>query len=167
MPIRFVQIGSVSRVGITPQSAVLRSSAVELMGSDIGSIPLDGYVHAIGGLLRATVPGGRFSNSNRCRSPVGSCAGVVAQRQQAARGIHNRSLFVLICRRTLWVIYLVSLLRCGHQSDAHGPVMRRVQLACRSRCGASRSRLASNEQMRAIVDAGGRSLSQFALWAQF
>ena len=57
VPIRFVQIGSVSGSDITLPSAVLRSSAIELMGSGIGSIPLDRIVHAIGGLLRATVPG--------------------------------------------------------------------------------------------------------------
>ena len=58
MPIRFVQIGSVSGPDITLPSAVLRSSAIELMGSGIGSIPLDRFVNAIGGLLRATVPAG-------------------------------------------------------------------------------------------------------------
>jgi NADPH:quinone reductase-like Zn-dependent oxidoreductase len=58
VPIRFVQIGSVSGSDITLPSAVLRSSAIELMGSGIGSIPLDRLVLAIGGLLRATVPGG-------------------------------------------------------------------------------------------------------------
>jgi NADPH:quinone reductase-like Zn-dependent oxidoreductase len=58
VPIRFVQIGSVSGSDITLPSAVLRSSAIELMGSGIGSIPLDRLVRAIAGLLRATVPGG-------------------------------------------------------------------------------------------------------------
>jgi NADPH:quinone reductase-like Zn-dependent oxidoreductase len=58
VPIRFVQIGSASRSEITVPSAVLRSSAIELMGSGIGSIPLDRFVAAIGGLLHATSPGG-------------------------------------------------------------------------------------------------------------
>jgi NADPH:quinone reductase-like Zn-dependent oxidoreductase len=58
VPIRFVQIGSVSGSNITLPSAVLRSSAIELMGSGIGSIPRDRLVNAIGGLLHATVPGG-------------------------------------------------------------------------------------------------------------
>ena len=44
--------------GITLPSAVLRSSPIELMGSGIGSIPLDRFVHAIDGLLRAAVPAG-------------------------------------------------------------------------------------------------------------
>lgn len=58
VPIRFVQIGSVSGPNITLPSAALRSSAIELMGSGIGSISLDRFVGAIGGLLRATIPGG-------------------------------------------------------------------------------------------------------------
>jgi NADPH:quinone reductase-like Zn-dependent oxidoreductase len=58
IPIRFVQVGSVSGPEIALPSAVLRSSAIELMGSGIGSIPLDRMVHAIGELLCAAVPGG-------------------------------------------------------------------------------------------------------------
>ena len=58
VPIRFVQIGSVSGPDITLPSAALRSSAIELMGSGIGSVPLDRLVHAIGELLHATGPGG-------------------------------------------------------------------------------------------------------------
>jgi NADPH:quinone reductase-like Zn-dependent oxidoreductase len=58
VPIRFVQIGSVSRSEITLPSAVLRSSAIALMGSGIGSIPRDRFVRAIDELLHATVPGG-------------------------------------------------------------------------------------------------------------
>jgi NADPH:quinone reductase-like Zn-dependent oxidoreductase len=58
VPIRFVQIGSASGPDITLPSAVLRSSAIELMGSGIGSISLDRLVKAVDGLLRATIPGG-------------------------------------------------------------------------------------------------------------
>jgi NADPH:quinone reductase-like Zn-dependent oxidoreductase len=57
-PIRFVQIGAVSGPNITLPSAVLRSSAIELMGSGIGSVPLERFVHAIDGLLRASVRAG-------------------------------------------------------------------------------------------------------------
>ena len=39
-------------------SAVLRASAIELMGSGIGSIPLDRLLNVIGSLLQATVPAG-------------------------------------------------------------------------------------------------------------
>ena len=58
VPIRFVQIGSVSGSDITLPSAALRSSAIVLMGSGIGSIAFDRLVHAIDGLFRATVPAG-------------------------------------------------------------------------------------------------------------
>jgi NADPH:quinone reductase-like Zn-dependent oxidoreductase len=58
VPIRFVQIGSITGPNIALPSAVLRSSAIELMGSGIGSIPLHRFVHAIDGLLRATASAG-------------------------------------------------------------------------------------------------------------
>jgi NADPH:quinone reductase-like Zn-dependent oxidoreductase len=58
VPIRFVQIGSVSAPDITLPSAALRSSAIVLMGSGIGSIPVDRFVQAIDGVLRAAVPAG-------------------------------------------------------------------------------------------------------------
>jgi len=58
VPIRFVQIGAVSGAEITLPGAVLRSSAIEMMGSGIGSIPLDRIVAATGELLRAAVPAG-------------------------------------------------------------------------------------------------------------
>jgi NADPH:quinone reductase-like Zn-dependent oxidoreductase len=58
VPIRFVQIGSASGADISLPGAVLRSSAIELMGSGIGSVSLHRFVHVIGELLRAAVPGG-------------------------------------------------------------------------------------------------------------
>ncbi len=57
VPIRFVQIGSASGSEITLPGAVLRSSAIELMGSGIGSVALDRFVHAVGELFLATMPG--------------------------------------------------------------------------------------------------------------
>jgi hypothetical protein len=39
-------------------AAALRSSAITLMGSGIGSIPVDRLLHVTGELLRATVAGG-------------------------------------------------------------------------------------------------------------
>jgi len=95
VPIRFVQIGSISGSDITLPSAVLRSSAIELMGSGIGSIPLDRLVRAIAGLLRATVPGGFQIAAQSCCA-VRSCAGMAARRQQTAYGVHYRSAFALI-----------------------------------------------------------------------
>src|SRR4029077_16810183 len=56
VPIRFVQIGTSSGGNITLPSAALRSSALVLMGSGIGSIPLEGMVGAIDSVMRAIVP---------------------------------------------------------------------------------------------------------------
>jgi NADPH:quinone reductase-like Zn-dependent oxidoreductase len=58
VPIRFVQVGSVSGSEITLPSAVLRSSAITLMGSGIGSIALARLVAAIGGMLQAAAQDG-------------------------------------------------------------------------------------------------------------
>lgn len=58
VPIRFVQIGSISGSDITLPSAVLRSSAISLMGSGIGSIPMERLVACAGALLHAAVPAG-------------------------------------------------------------------------------------------------------------
>jgi len=58
VPLRFVQIGAMSAATITLPSAALRSSAIELMGSGIGSIPMPRLLGAIEQLLNATVPGG-------------------------------------------------------------------------------------------------------------
>ncbi|HEU5079136.1 MAG TPA: zinc-binding alcohol dehydrogenase family protein [Opitutaceae bacterium] len=58
VPIRFVQLGSVSGSNITLPSAVLRSSPIELMGSGIGSVSVEGLLTATRNLLHATVPNG-------------------------------------------------------------------------------------------------------------
>ena len=56
LPIRFVHIGSVSSPNITLPSAALRSSAIELMGSGIGSIPVARLVKSVADLMQAAVP---------------------------------------------------------------------------------------------------------------
>jgi NADPH:quinone reductase-like Zn-dependent oxidoreductase len=58
VPIRFVHIGAVSAPNITLPGAALRSSAITLMGSGIGSIPVDRIVRSIDDVLQATVRGG-------------------------------------------------------------------------------------------------------------
>ena len=58
VPIRIVQIGSMSAPNIALPSTALRSSAITLMGSGLGSVPLDNLVKSIGELMQATVPGG-------------------------------------------------------------------------------------------------------------
>jgi hypothetical protein len=58
VPIRFVQIGSVSAPTITLPSAALRSSPIELMGSGMGSIPMARMLDALDQLFKAAMPGG-------------------------------------------------------------------------------------------------------------
>jgi NADPH:quinone reductase-like Zn-dependent oxidoreductase len=58
VPIRFVHIGEMSASDITLPGAALRSSAITLMGSGMGSIPVDRLVKSIDDLMKATVPGG-------------------------------------------------------------------------------------------------------------
>ena len=57
VPIRFVQIGALSGGSITLPSAALRSSALVLMGSGIGSISLENMLRAIRGVMQAVIPG--------------------------------------------------------------------------------------------------------------
>ena len=58
VPIRFVQVGSASGQEITLPSAVLRASAIELMGSGIGSVALERLVGITGEVLRAAASRG-------------------------------------------------------------------------------------------------------------
>jgi len=58
VPIRFVQIGALSGAEVALPAAVLRSSAIELMGSGIGSVAFERMVKCIGDLLQAAVPAG-------------------------------------------------------------------------------------------------------------
>jgi len=58
MPIRFIQVGSLSGDQIQLHSAVLRSSAIQMMGCGIGSLPLEIFMKAIQELLQATISGG-------------------------------------------------------------------------------------------------------------
>jgi len=58
IPIRFVQVGSISGSSIALPSAALRSSAIELMGSGIGSVSFDQWLDCIHHLFAATTAGG-------------------------------------------------------------------------------------------------------------
>lgn len=58
VPIRFVQVGSISGADIALPSAVLRSSAIELMGSGLGSMDLSRVIAAVGGMLEAAAQDG-------------------------------------------------------------------------------------------------------------
>lgn len=55
--LRFVQIGSMSGLEIALPAAVLRSRAVTLMGSGIGSIALPRLLRAVGAVLEAAADG--------------------------------------------------------------------------------------------------------------
>lgn len=57
VPIRFIHIGAVSAQNISLPSSVLRSSAIQLMGSGMGSVPFKRLLKAIKGVLQAAVPG--------------------------------------------------------------------------------------------------------------
>jgi NADPH:quinone reductase-like Zn-dependent oxidoreductase len=57
-PIRFIQIGNSSGGNITLPASAIRSTAIELMGSGLGSIPLPRIVGSIQELLHATVEAG-------------------------------------------------------------------------------------------------------------
>lgn len=55
-PMRFVQIGSVGGATISLPGAALRASAIMLMGSGIGSIPLERLFNATREVLHAAIP---------------------------------------------------------------------------------------------------------------
>jgi hypothetical protein len=56
-PTSFIQIGTAGGMNITLPGAILRSTPIELMGSGIGSVPIDRIVGAIEQVLRAAVVG--------------------------------------------------------------------------------------------------------------
>ena len=58
VPIRFIQIGAIGGSTIRLPGATLRSTAIELMGSGIGSIPMSRIFDAITQVLNAAVSGG-------------------------------------------------------------------------------------------------------------
>ncbi|WP_322053153.1 quinone oxidoreductase family protein [Paraburkholderia bannensis] len=55
-PLRFVQIGSIAGSALELPSAVLRASAITLMGSGIGSVPLTRLLHSVEQVLQAAIP---------------------------------------------------------------------------------------------------------------
>lgn len=56
-PIRFVQIGSAGGANITLPGGILRSTAIEIMGSELGSVSVNRIVATIEAVLQAAVPG--------------------------------------------------------------------------------------------------------------
>jgi NADPH:quinone reductase-like Zn-dependent oxidoreductase len=58
VPIRYIEVGSASGPKINLPSAALRSSALELMGSGVGSIPMETLFATVDDLLQAAARGG-------------------------------------------------------------------------------------------------------------
>lgn len=58
VPIRYIEIGSISGRDITLPSAALRSSGLQLMGSGLASVPLPGLLEAVKGVLQAACTAG-------------------------------------------------------------------------------------------------------------
>jgi NADPH:quinone reductase-like Zn-dependent oxidoreductase len=56
VPIRFVQIGSISASDLSLPSQILRSTSIQLMGSGMGSVSAAQMIKAIDGVLQATIP---------------------------------------------------------------------------------------------------------------
>jgi NADPH:quinone reductase-like Zn-dependent oxidoreductase len=56
--LRFVHVGGVSAPEISLPGAVLRSSNIQLMGSGLGSVPIERILLSVRGLLAATIPAG-------------------------------------------------------------------------------------------------------------
>jgi len=57
-PLRYVEVGAASGANITLPGAVLRSKTIALMGSGLGSVPLDRLAIDIGELLQAAATSG-------------------------------------------------------------------------------------------------------------
>jgi NADPH:quinone reductase-like Zn-dependent oxidoreductase len=90
-PIRVVQVGSMSGADITLPSAVLRSSAIELMGSGIGSVPHQRMLAAMRGLLDAAVP---------ARLEIATCRVPLTEVEQAWTADDNRRRVVFTMAET-------------------------------------------------------------------
>jgi NADPH:quinone reductase-like Zn-dependent oxidoreductase len=73
-PIRFVQVGSVSAPEISLNSAILRSAAIMLMGSGIGSVAMESLMAGIGEVLRLATRE-KFSVETKA-IPLNAVAGV-------------------------------------------------------------------------------------------
>jgi NADPH:quinone reductase-like Zn-dependent oxidoreductase len=58
VPTRFVQIGSISGAEITLPASLLRSSALQLIGSGVGSVPFQKLLKSIQGVLAAAPSAG-------------------------------------------------------------------------------------------------------------
>jgi NADPH:quinone reductase-like Zn-dependent oxidoreductase len=58
VPIRYVEVGTVAGPEITLPGAVLRAKGIELMGSGLGSVPIERLLMEIREMMQAVVPAG-------------------------------------------------------------------------------------------------------------
>ena len=87
-PIRFIQIGTASGANITLPGTILRSRAIELMGSGLGSVPINRIVRAIEEVPACDCcrPNG---NSDQTCSAIRSPTGLVNRCLYAPRRVHD------------------------------------------------------------------------------
>lgn len=83
VPVRFVQIGSLSGADITLPGGALRSSGLQLMGSGIGSVPFPRMLASIQGVL-AAAPSAGFTVASRS-VPLAEVARAWAAKDTGAR----------------------------------------------------------------------------------
>ncbi|HSI48090.1 MAG TPA: zinc-binding alcohol dehydrogenase family protein [Ideonella sp.] len=83
LPVRFVQIGAISGADIALPAAALRSTALQLMGSGIGSVPMPRLFKAIQGVL-AAAPAAGFEIATRV-VPLAEVGRVWADDDSASR----------------------------------------------------------------------------------
>jgi NADPH:quinone reductase-like Zn-dependent oxidoreductase len=84
-PMRFVQIGSIGGGTLELPGAVLRASAITLLGSGMGSVPFERLLRAIGEVLHAAVPA-RFEIATR-PVPLSELAAYWARDEGRARTV--------------------------------------------------------------------------------
>jgi NADPH:quinone reductase-like Zn-dependent oxidoreductase len=85
VPLRFVQIGASSGADVKLPGAVLRSSAISLMGSGIGSVSLAHLLRSIEELLQAAQPAGFRINTRSV--PLAQVAQTWTEEQAAVRTV--------------------------------------------------------------------------------
>jgi hypothetical protein len=59
-PVRFIQVGEASREAVELPGAALRSSAIQIMGSGLKSVPLPGLLEAIRSTFELATEGGLY-----------------------------------------------------------------------------------------------------------
>lgn len=88
VPLRFVQLGHASAPTVALPASVLRSAAIELTGSGLGSVPLHRIVRVVDELLRAAITAGfRIETQSLPLSDV--------ERAWVGEKLHPRTVFTI------------------------------------------------------------------------